>query len=132
MVRCEKVHDYLQRQREQGEVVVLVDRVWPRGIRKDDLDYDEWAQELAPSSELRRWFAHDPERWPEFQDRYYRELSSFQHDRKRLREIAARTTLTLLFSTRDRDRNQAVVLKHWIENAASEIDAGIDGQQLDS
>lgn len=116
-VRCEKVHDYLKRGREADEFLVLVDRVWPRGVRKEDLDYDEWAaKDLAPSGELRRWFAHDPERWSEFQSRYLHELLPFSEQRQRLRDIAARQTLTLLFSARDQKHNQAVVLNDWLES----------------
>jgi uncharacterized protein YeaO (DUF488 family) len=92
---------------------VLVERLWPRGIRKQSLAIDEWLKEIAPSTELRTWFGHDPERWPEFQRRYRREL---QHEpaRGRLRELvdrAAHGTVTLIFSTHDPEHNNAVMLK---------------------
>jgi uncharacterized protein YeaO (DUF488 family) len=88
---------------------VLVDRMWPRGITRERAALDAWMPEVAPSTELRKWFGHDPERWPEFQARYRAELA----DNPRIAElaaIAARETLTLLYSARDTSHNQAVAL----------------------
>jgi uncharacterized protein YeaO (DUF488 family) len=97
---------------------VLVDRIWPRGIRKDDLHVDMWAKEIAPSTELRQWFGHDPKRWAEFRQRYEAEL----RDRaiaQRIRHIVDaahdRPVITLLYSAKDTEHNQAVVLKGVIE-----------------
>ena len=91
---------------------VLVDRVWPRGVSKKDLRIDLWAREVAPSTELRRWFGHQPERWPEFARRYREELT--EPERARLLETIATHArsgpLTLVFGARDRERNQAVVI----------------------
>jgi uncharacterized protein YeaO (DUF488 family) len=96
---------------------VLVERLWPRGVRKQSLAMNEWAKDIAPSNDLRKWFAHDPERWTEFQQRYLRELDSdaaSDHLRS-LGERAANGTVTLLFSTHDSALSNAVVLQHEIE-----------------
>lgn len=92
---------------------VLVDRVWPRGRSRASLALAEWAKELAPSTKLRQWFGHDPHRWDRFQDRYRRELASpAQRERMRLLlDAAGRGPLTLVYSARDEERNQAVVLR---------------------
>ena len=100
---------------------VLVERLWPRGVRKDDLPLDRWEKDLAPSHELRKWFAHDPGKWPEFRQRYRHELKA-PSARERLRELAARAaagTVTLVFSSHDAQHNNAVVLKEEIERLAN-------------
>ncbi|MGH7661871.1 MAG: DUF488 domain-containing protein [Vulcanimicrobiaceae bacterium] len=93
---------------------VLVDRLWPRGIKKDDLHLHVWAKELAPSSELRQWFAHDEKRWSEFQKRYRCELAG-PKVRARIKEIIERANgapaITLVYGARDRKHNEAVVLQ---------------------
>jgi len=89
---------------------ILVDRLWPRGLTKEKAALDEWMKEIAPSTELRRWFAHDPEKWPEFQKRYRQELRAHAD---LVREIAARASrgrVTLVYGARDELRNEAVVL----------------------
>lgn len=99
---------------------VLVERLWPRGVRKASLAMDEWAKEIAPSTELRKWFGHDPERWAEFRRRYRRELAGGAAA-ARLLELSARAakgTVTLLFSTHDAEHNNAVVLKDELERRA--------------
>ncbi|HPC74574.1 MAG TPA: DUF488 domain-containing protein [Syntrophales bacterium] len=90
---------------------ILVDRLWPRGIRKEDAAIDEWLKELAPSAELRKWFAHDPAKWSEFQKRYRKELQDRSDVVDRLRKEAGKRTVTLLYSARDEKHNNAVVLK---------------------
>lgn len=90
---------------------VLVDRLWPRGIKKADAAIDVWMKELAPSTELRRWFGHDPGRWDEFRRRYRAELSSKANLLEELRTRARQGPLTLVFAARDEVRNQAVVLR---------------------
>jgi len=92
-------------------VRVLVDRLWPRGLRKADADVAHWMKDLAPSSELRRWFGHDPERWQEFRRRYASELQRHTAELDELRELARRRTVTLLFGARDEQHNDAVVLR---------------------
>lgn len=90
---------------------VLVDRVWPRGMTKDKASIDLWLKEIAPSTELRKWFGHDPERWAEFGARYREELKGQQTLLEELRGHASKAPLTLVYSARDETHNQAVVLK---------------------
>ena len=90
---------------------VLVDRLWPRGLRKADAAVDLWLKDVAPSHELRRWFGHDPERWAEFRRRYKAELAHNSAAVAELRSLARRGPLTLLYSAHDEAHNQAVVLK---------------------
>jgi uncharacterized protein YeaO (DUF488 family) len=94
---------------------VLVDRVWPRGLRREEARIDRWAKDLAPSTELRRWFGHRPERFPEFRDRYRAELRGREPE---LDELLDGGTLTLLFAARDEDRNNARVLAELLEERA--------------
>jgi uncharacterized protein YeaO (DUF488 family) len=91
---------------------VLVDRIWPRGRTRDQLRIDEWAPELGPSTQLRRWFGHDPGRWPEFQVRYQRELTDSEKARAldQLATAAQEGTVTLVYAARDEEHNQARVL----------------------
>lgn len=99
---------------------VLVDRIWPRGISKDALELDLWAKEVAPSTELREWFGHDPKRWTEFKRRYKEELRETDV-RAKLREILhlakSRAAITLVYGAKDREHNQALVLKELLERA---------------
>ena len=99
---------------------VLVERLWPRGIRKEALALDDWRKEVAPSGELRKWFGHDPERWSEFKLRYLKELKepAAAEQLRALAELAAGRTLTLVFSSHDAEHNNAVVLKGEIERLA--------------
>jgi uncharacterized protein YeaO (DUF488 family) len=89
---------------------VLVDRLWPRGVRREEARLDEWARELAPSAELRRWFGHDPERFEEFRRRYADELAGQEEKLRELRRRAREGALTLVYSARDVEHNDAVVL----------------------
>jgi uncharacterized protein YeaO (DUF488 family) len=89
---------------------VLVDRLWPRGLAKERARVDEWARELAPSDELRRWFGHRPERFDEFRRRYLEELRAREGELRALRRRARAGTVTLLYAARDREHNDAVVL----------------------
>lgn len=91
----------------------LVDRLWPRGVKKQSLALQDWLQDLAPSHQLRKWFHRDPERWAEFQRRYEAELAE-PEKQPRLRELAAQAqggTITLVYAAKDRERNHALVLK---------------------
>ncbi|WP_378949976.1 DUF488 domain-containing protein [Mesorhizobium sp. ANAO-SY3R2] len=90
---------------------VLVDRVWPRGITKERAAVDLWLKEVAPSTELRKWFGHDPQRWDEFRARYRTELEAQPTLVELLRDRAAKGALTLVYSAHDEAHNQAVVLK---------------------
>ena len=89
---------------------VLIDRLWPRGVARTNARLDEWARELAPSTELRRWFGHDPARFAEFRQRYVEELSAQEEKLRELRGRARNTTLTLVYGARDTEHNDAVVL----------------------
>ncbi|TDT37687.1 uncharacterized protein YeaO (DUF488 family) [Halospina denitrificans] len=99
---------------------VLVDRVWPRGVRKADAALDEWMKDLAPSRELRQWFGHDPERWEGFRDAYRAELAEHPQLLEALLDRLRSQTVTLLFSARDRAHNQAVVLGEVLEAELAE------------
>lgn len=92
---------------------VLVDRLWPRGLTKDALPLDDWDKDLAPTTELRTWFAHDPKRWVEFQKRYREELASpAQRERlKNLLKAAGSRTLTLIYGAKDEAHTHALVLQ---------------------
>ena len=89
---------------------VLIDRIWPRGVSKEQAHLDEWARELAPSTELRRWFGHDPARFAEFRRRYLDELTAQHEKLSELRGRAREETLTLVYGARDTEHNDAVVL----------------------
>ena len=89
---------------------VLIDRLWPRGVSKERARLDEWARELAPSTELRTWFGHDPERFAEFERRYRAELTAHEEKLDELRCRAREGTLTLVYGARDEEHNDAVVL----------------------
>lgn len=89
---------------------VLIDRLWPRGVSKKEAHLDEWTPELAPSTELRRWFGHDPARFAEFRRRYLDELKAEQEKLRQLRRRAREDTLTLVYGARDTEHNDAVVL----------------------
>ena len=90
---------------------VLVDRLWPRGVSKEKAAVDLWLKDLAPSTELRKWFGHDPGRWPEFRERYAAEVRQHQEAYGRLRELALQGTVTLVYSAHDEIHNDAVVLR---------------------
>jgi uncharacterized protein YeaO (DUF488 family) len=90
---------------------LLVDRVWPRGVTKAKLRLDEWIRDVAPSTELRKWFGHDPERWDAFRERYLAELERNPEAVDRCLGWCRKGPITLLFAVRDREHNQAVVLR---------------------
>jgi uncharacterized protein YeaO (DUF488 family) len=90
---------------------VLIDRLWPRGVSREKARLDEWARELAPSTELRRWFGHDPARFSEFRRRYIEQLATQEEKLQELRRRARSGTLTLVYGARDTEHNDAVVLE---------------------
>lgn len=106
---------YLPPSPEDG-VRVLVDRLWPRGVRKTDAAIDRWLREVAPSTELRRWFGHAPSRWEEFRRRYKAELSRNTALLTELRTIARERRVTLVYAARDELHNEAVVLREVLTN----------------
>ncbi|HMK02418.1 MAG TPA: DUF488 family protein [Reyranella sp.] len=91
---------------------ILVDRLWPRGLKKSDAAIERWLKDIAPSTALRKWFAHDPSRWPEFRRRYAAEIRRHPDQLAELRAIARKGPVTLIFSARDELRNDAVVLRN--------------------
>lgn len=111
---------------ESGEGTrVLVDRVWPRGISKDEADLDHWYKEIAPSSELRKWFGHDPKLWAAFKQKYRKELAddARQERLEELAELARSGPLTLLYGAKDDEHNQAVVLREVLEEMLQSSEA---------
>jgi uncharacterized protein YeaO (DUF488 family) len=95
---------------------ILVDRLWPRGISKEAANLDEWAKAIAPSTELRRWYGHDPDKFAEFKRRYAIELTDDEHAAawNQLIEAADQGPITLLTATKELDRSEAAVLAEWL------------------
>jgi uncharacterized protein YeaO (DUF488 family) len=111
-VRIKRIYDAPER---SDGLRVLVDRVWPRGVTKREAAVDDWVRELAPSTGLRKWFAHDPKRWSRFRRRYRAELREHALQLHALRRLAARQRVTLVYSAKDSQMNQAVVLQEVIQ-----------------
>jgi len=100
---------------------ILVDRIWPRGVAKDDADIAHWLKGLAPSTELRKWFGHDPDKWREFQDRYLEELENGEagEDLDAFKQLLAEhNRITLVFAAKDTEHNNAVALREFIREGA--------------
>ena len=94
---------------------ILVDRIWPRGLSKQDAKVSLWLKTIAPSTELRKWFGHSPDRWQEFQQRYIKELESKQEELTLIRDKLKTTrNVTLIYSAKDTEHNQAVVLLEYL------------------
>jgi uncharacterized protein YeaO (DUF488 family) len=115
MIRVKRVYEAAAR---SDGARFLVERLWPRGMKKESLHMDGWLREVSPSPELRKWFGHDPAKWAEFQRRYRRELDSRREEWRPLAEAAVRGTVTLLYSARDTERNSAALLKAYLEEQA--------------
>ena len=95
---------------------ILVDRLWPRGVQKEKAKIDLWLKEIAPSDDLRKWFAHDPQKWEEFKKKYAKELATKEGLLNEIRQTEKeKGTVTLLYSARDTERNNAVALKIILE-----------------
>jgi uncharacterized protein YeaO (DUF488 family) len=94
---------------------ILIDRLWPRGLTKEKAKIDLWLKDIAPSAGLRKWFGHDPEKWPEFQKRYRKELEANEGTVALLREELQHGPVTLVFGAKDEAHNDAVVLKAYLE-----------------
>ena len=110
-VRIKRIYD--QASPEDG-ARVLVDRVWPRGITKEKAALDLWLKEIAPSTELRKWFGHDPARWEEFRKRYGKELDGNAEAVGQLKALVAKGPVTLLYSAHDTEHNQAAALLEYL------------------
>jgi uncharacterized protein YeaO (DUF488 family) len=102
-----------------GDRSFLVERLWPRGIRRDALADSVWLPDVGPSHELRKWFGHDPDKWDEFRRRYFAELDDHPEVWQPLAEAAATDDITLLYSSRDTEHNNAVALRDYLIAAGS-------------
>ncbi len=112
MLKTERVYEDKQ---GGGGTRFLVERLWPRGVRKDELKMKAWLKDVAPSPGLRKWFAHDPDKWPEFEKRYRAELRANPEAWEPIVDAAKRGDVTLLYSARDTEHNSALVLKSFVE-----------------
>ncbi|MEX2516266.1 MAG: DUF488 domain-containing protein [Gammaproteobacteria bacterium] len=113
-IRLKRAYD---KPSKQDDTRILVDRVWPRGLKKEDAHIDHWLRDIAPSTELRKWFSHDPDKWTEFKRRYFGELDRNRDAVAELRKLAGKERVTLVFSARDEDHNNAVVLKDYLRQS---------------
>jgi uncharacterized protein YeaO (DUF488 family) len=113
MVRIKRVYDDPKR----GDGArILVDRIWPRGLSKDKARVDRWLKEIAPSTRLRKWFGHDPEKWTEFKRKYFNELDAKEDLVRWIVEKSKEKRVTLLYGAKDEKNNNAVALKEYIES----------------
>ncbi|MFC3899903.1 DUF488 domain-containing protein [Aliicoccus persicus] len=113
MLKIKRVYDDVSNQDGKR---ILIDRVWPRGINKEELKHDEWYKDIAPSTELRKWFDHDEEKWTDFKKKYKKELESHQDTLEDIRKDADGHNVTLLYAAKDEKHNHAIVLKEVLEN----------------
>jgi uncharacterized protein YeaO (DUF488 family) len=112
MIKLKKVYD----QPAIGDGTrLLIERLWPRGIKKIDLKIDAWIKEVGPSTELRKWFSHDPAKWKEFQKKYIKELDGNPEAWAPIMKAINNGTVTLLYSSHDSEHNNAVCLKNYLE-----------------
>ena len=112
MIRIKRVYDDAD---PSDGARYLVERLWPRGMRKEDLRLDGWLKDVSHSPDLRRWFAHDPAKWDEFKRRYFAELDARPDAWQPLAEAARKGDVTLLYSARDTEHNSALALKEYLE-----------------
>ncbi len=94
---------------------ILVERLWPRGLKKENAKIDEWLKDLAPSTELRKWYSHDPARWPQFKEKYWKELKEKKADLDKLAKESTHNTVTFVFGSKEEKLNNAAALKEFIE-----------------
>lgn len=120
MIKVKRVYEEVDK---KDGYRVLVDRLWPRGIKKDDLIHDEWAKDLAPSSDLRKFFSHEKDKWKIFSSLYKKELKSSKESKERIKELvkkAKKSNVTLIYAAKDEEHNNAIILKEVIEKEISE------------
>ena len=108
MLKIKRIYDGAS---AQDGARILIDRLWPRGMKKEQAAIDDWLKEISPSDSLRKWFSHDPSRWVEFKSKYKKELETKQEIIEQLRKHARHGTVTLLYAAKDTEHNNAVVLK---------------------
>ncbi len=113
MIRVKRVYDTAA----PGDGLrILVERLWPRGLKKTDAQFDDWIKDVAPSTELRKWFSHDPAKWNEFQRRYRAELDKHPEAWQPLLALLKKRAVTLLFSSHDAEHNNVLALKSYLED----------------
>ena len=110
MIKIKRVYESSS---ENDGFRILVDRIWPRGVSKEKADLDAWMKEIAPTNDLRKWFSHDPKKWNEFENRYKNELKDKSELVNEIKEIEKdKGKITLIYSAKDNEHNNAVVLEH--------------------
>ena len=112
MIKIKRVYDYSSK--DDGKRI-LIDRLWPRGLKKEDAQIDEWIKDIAPSNQLRKWFNHDPKKWDEFNSRFFTELRGNREMVEGIINAARKGTVTLLFGSKEERFNNAVALKEYID-----------------
>lgn len=112
MIKLKRAYD--KPAEDDGERI-LVERLWPRGVSKAQAQLDLWLKEIAPSTELREWFGHDPDKWTEFRRRYLKELKQKADSISLLRRLAKKGTVTLIYAARDEEHNGALVLQQFLQ-----------------
>jgi uncharacterized protein YeaO (DUF488 family) len=112
MIRLKRAYDASSK---QDGLRILVERLWPRGVSKENAAIDLWLKDLAPSTELRKWFGHDPEKWDEFRKRYWAELGEKGDLLMLLKHRVTEGNVTFVFAAKDEERNSAVALKEYLE-----------------
>lgn len=112
MLKMKRVYEDISKQDGKR---YLVDGVWPRGVKKEDLQHDEWYKSLAPSSGLRKWFNHDPKKWEKFKKSYFKELDEHEDLLREIKNDSDGHNVTLLYSAKDKDYNQAAAIKAYVD-----------------
>jgi uncharacterized protein YeaO (DUF488 family) len=113
MIKLKRIYDSTTPSPDDGKRV-LIDRLWPRGLKKEEVAIDDWLKELSPSNELRKWFGHDPAKWQEFKEKYKQELEGKGEVLEKLINDTKQGTVTFLYSAKDTEHNNAVVLKEFL------------------
>ncbi|MEM0117389.1 MAG: DUF488 family protein [Conexivisphaerales archaeon] len=117
MIKAKRVYEPAK---ESDGFRFLIDRLWPRGIKKEQLKLDSWLKSISPSDELRRWFSHQPSKWEEFKRRYYNEIKD-KPEYRRLVELAKQKDITLLYSSKETVYNNAIALKEFVESEIRKV-----------
>lgn len=112
-IKIKRIYDKASKKNDGYRI--LIDRLWPRGIKKEEVHIDLWLKEIAPSAELRTWFNHEPAKWLEFKKRYFKELDHKQELLDTIHEKARAHVITLLYSAKDETHNNAVALQEYLE-----------------
>jgi uncharacterized protein YeaO (DUF488 family) len=112
IIHIKRVYELPQ---SSDEKRVLIDRLWPRGLTKEKAKVDLWIKDIAPSTDLRKWFGHDPDKWNEFKERYHEELKENSEVVSQLVELVKNGKVTLVYGAKDQEHNDAVVLKEYLE-----------------